>query len=488
MNLRRRHSRPLRLAADLTGVREERLADYFQKAHVAVRLEPGFGASRDARETFWLALNMTLRVCPEVTVILPPETHDLEAGSRDLAIAIRGTQIGVHIIRQDPSWHGFDAVLNIGRNCRDDLAWITVNSTGWVARMAVALSGELHWTAGRYNAIGALAAACLGVSQVFMVLARQSESPVQMEISLFTYEVARPGQLDQGPGLPDEALRLDAILVGCGGVGNGWAYTVSRLPIVGNIEAVDRQAVRDENLGPYVGAFIENLGTPKTAVIRDLLKPKIGVTERPEEFELFKIRLNLDLVPLAPLVIAGLDNIPARHSLQRLWPRTLIDMASGGATSQAIVKIADQEGICLLEALRQRADERDYAEVLATATGLSADRIRHSATEPISDRDVQCAPEALRASLAEAKRHGQLICGRLTDYNLREEPYAQEFAAAAPFVTAFSGVVGAAETMRCLMGHLQPLHYQFDFRSLMGRALTMRCAEACECQDRTRTA
>src|SRR2546421_8005137 len=108
MNMRRRRSRPLRFAAELTGLSEERLADYFQKARVAIRLEPAFGANRDAKETFWLALNMVLRFCPEVTVILPPEARDLETGGRDLANAIRGTRDGVRITGQDPSWHGFD--------------------------------------------------------------------------------------------------------------------------------------------------------------------------------------------------------------------------------------------------------------------------------------------------------------------------------------------------------------------------------------------
>jgi tRNA A37 threonylcarbamoyladenosine dehydratase len=482
MNLRRRYSRPLRFAAEIGGLSEERLADYFPKAQVAIRLEPTFKGNRDARETFCLALNMVLRFCSGVTVILPAGEHELAALSRELANAILGTPNGLRAIGRDPSWHGFDAVLNIGRDRRDDLAWITVNSTGWLARIALSGAGKLYWARGAYNPIGALAAACLGVGQVFMVLVQRSRMPAPIEISLFTHEAAQPGVLDPGPVLPENPLSLDGLLIGCGGVSNGWGYAIRRLPIVGSLQAVDRQAVREENLGPYVGAFLGHLAVPKTKVIRHLLGPKIEVTTRSEEFELFKIRLNLGLLPLAPLVIAGVDNVATRHSLQRLWPRMLIDMASGGATSQTIVKLAALEGICMLGAHAGPADEPDYADQLSAATGLSAERIRNSPIEPISDSDVKAAPEPFRASLEEARRRRQLICGRMTEYNLGEEAYSDQFAPAVPFVTAFSGIVGAAETMRAVMDEARPVHYQFDFRSFKGRALAMRCGDGCDCQ------
>jgi hypothetical protein len=59
----------------------------------------------------------------------------------------------------------------------------------------------------------------------------------------------------------------------------------------------------------------------------------------------------------------------------------------------------------------------------------------------------------------------------VTDHNLHEEGYSDEFAPAVPFVSALSGIIGAAETMKALRGLSAPLHHQFDFRTMHGRRL-----------------
>lgn len=285
------------------------------------------------------------------------------------------------------------------------------------------------------------------------------------------------GSLDSGPSLPDNVLALDAFVIGCGAVTNGWAYTIKRLPIAGTVEAVDSQSLRIENIGPYVLAKRSLLATPKATVIESYLAPRIRVTPRPEELELFKIRIRYGLhVPA--LIINGLDNVLTRHSVQRLWPKTLIDMAAGGLTSQIIVKGANSESICLLRALEVPPNELDWAERLAKQTGLSAERIRHDPTGEITDADIEAADPALRPRLAA----GTLICGRVTEQNLKMEGHDPNFAPAVPFVTAFSGVVGAAETMKYLMGYSHPVHYQRNSVSYKGRALQMKCDPQCECQ------
>lgn len=482
MNLPRRLSRPLRFAAEVGGLSEERAAQYFLDAEVAIRLESECAANQDARETFRLAVNMLVRFCPRLTVVLPSEARELWTVGEDLAADIVGTVSAVRTIASDPDWHEFDAVLNIGRERRGDLPWITINSTGWLARIAPPGTGELHCAPASPNAVGALAAACLGAGQIFLILLSRETIHAPVELSLFDHADGQPGVLDPGPELPKQPVELDALLVGCGGVSNGLGYALRRLPIVGRLDAVDRQSVREENLGPYVGAYLEHLGMPKTVCMKGLLAPKIDVVSWAEEFELFKLRLGLGLRRLPSLALAGLDNVATRHSLQRLWPGTVIDMASGGTTTQTIVKVTARDGICLLEALKRPVGDPDYAEQLAAGTGLSAERIRNSPTEPISEDDVENAPQQFRVKLKEARRRGQLICGRLTDYNLREETYSDDFAPAVPFVTAFSGIVGAAETTKHLMGFGRPLHFQFDFASSRARSLPLRCDPVCECQ------
>jgi hypothetical protein len=68
-------------------------------------------------------------------------------------------------------------------------------------------------------------------------------------------------------------------------------------------------------------------------------------------------------------------------------------------------------------------------------------------------------------------------------YRLAEPGTA--FTPAVPFVTAFSGIVGAAQTIRELLGAGEgSLHFQFSFLSYRARTMRMRCASDCECQTR----
>ncbi len=476
-------SRPARLAAGLTNKTDDQAVQMFTDARILLRLEDQFQLLADARETLLFAGNQILRFCPNLTVQIPNSSPDLMDELQELKREIHGENVLLlNALAQDAPIRDFNAILNIGTNLVHDLPWITVNSTGWIARAATARApaNELFWTPGLDNPCGALAAACLGAGLVFLTVLNQQ--PLLMrEFSLFNHDDAEPGSLDQGPPLPALNLNLDAFLVGCGAVTNGWAYTIKRLPIAGQIQAIDKQSLKLENLGPYVLAKRSRLNIPKVSLIQDCLAPRINVTPRADEWELFKIRLRSGL-PVPSVIINGLDNVLTRHSVQRLWPATLIDMAAGGLTSQIIVNRADDHGGCLLTALEVPQNELDWADRLAQQTGLRAERIRKDPTSEITQTDIDAADPSLRSGLE--KSLGGPICGRITEQNLMMEGYDPDFAPAVPFVTAFSGVVGAAETMKHLMGSSQSLHYQGNFVSYRTRRIQMTCKSNCECQSR----
>jgi hypothetical protein len=212
-----------------------------------------------------------------------------------------------------------------------------------------------------------------------------------------------------------------------------------------------------------------------------VLAPQIDVVAHNELVEHFKIRLDRELVGITPLVICGLDAIPPRHVAQRLWPSLLIDMAAGGTTTQLITHQRGSRSICLLGALKDTGN-RDYAEQLAVDTGIRADRIRSHPTDLISQADIDSAPAEHRDSLESARSQRRQICGYISAHNLGYEEHSDQFAAAAPFLSALSGVFGAAATMRALMGMATPIHYQFDIRTFNSRPIRMRCFEDCACQ------
>ena len=300
-------------------------------------------------------------------------------------------------------------------------------------------------------------------------------------MSLFTHQLGQPGTLPVGPPLPRFPLILDAFLVGCGSVTSGWAYVVKRLPIMGSLQAIDRQSLRVENLGSYVSAGQSSIGKSKCAVIKKFLSPNIAVTDRQDQWEFFKIWLRHG-VAVPPLIIAGLDNVTTRHSVQRLWRETMIDMAAGGLETQVIVKYRNGDGQCLVNALVVPPDEIPWAQGLGEATGLNPELIVSDPTGEITQADVDRGPIDNRPSLQSAI--GKTRCGYVNRHTLEMEEFDRDFEPAAPFVTAFSGVIAAAETMKSLMRvrHENSLHYQMSFRSGLLRALQMKCNPECECQ------
>jgi hypothetical protein len=314
-----------------------------------------------------------------------------------------------------------------------------------------------------------------------MHLMKVAISPTAIEVSVFDMQQGGLGSLHVGPDLPTRRLMLNAILLGCGGVSNGWAYTVKRLPIKGKVFAVDKEALRQENFGPYVCATARWLGKPKAEVLKGFLAPKIEVVAHNELVEHFKIRVDRNLVGITPMVVCGLDAIPPRHIAQRLWPSLLIDMAAGGTTTQLITHVRGSQSICLLGALKETED-RDYAVQLAVETGIRADRIRSNPTDLISQADIDSAPPQHRESLESAKSQRRQICGYISTYNLNYEEDSDRFVAAAPFLSALSGVFGAAATMRALLDMSTPIHHQFDMRSFDSRPLHMACFADCICQ------
>ena len=474
-------SRPVRLAASILNTTETEMGDLFSRKRILVRLEEDLAESSDARETLCLAVNQCLRFCPSVGVSIPGSDGELLNECRRIAEGIHGPGHNLGIVASD-DFSGFDAVLNIGTTVRKDMPWVTVNSGGWIARVATkdSLADALFWEETLQNPVGALAAACIGVGCIFFQILDRPVA-VAAEFSLFSHLTGRPGVLTSEPSLPTSPLSLRTFLIGCGAVTNGWAYTIRRLPVTGKVWAIDRQSLSLENFGSYVAAERRWLAKPKVDLIRALLAPDIHVVASADEWEFFKIHLMYGL-ETPQMVVNGLDNVETRHSVQRLWPETIIDMAAGGLTSQVVVSQPVAGGLCLLGAFTRPTGEVGWAERLSKETGLRIDRILNGATTPITEEDVESAEPEKRENLDHAR--GKLICGHVTQHNLQMEGFDPDFAPAVPFVTCWSGIVGAAETLKWLMGfrHSLSLHYQKNFQSVRSRTLQMSCDPTCECR------
>jgi hypothetical protein len=471
-------SRVARLAARMGNLPESEAASLFQRKRVLIAAE---SSDRNSIDTLVLATNLILRFCDAVSVALPPrmpaETLRL---MRSLPARIRASAGALDLGNVDHA-DDADAIVMIGQEVRDRPGWVTVSSDGWTARTASWIDGggALPHHPGRYNPIGADIAAALAAGRVFLgFLGRE---PAQAyEFSAHELAEGPIGSFNTGPPIPRVVPELDAFLIGCGSVMQGWTWTSRRLPIRGRACAVDPQFLAPENLGPYVLGWQSDVGKRKVDIVAAALGPNIEVTPDRDFVEFFDLRLTAGLA-VPPIVIAGLDDISARHVVQRWWPDHMIDMATDGMTSQVIATAVADDGICLIEALPLDPASPSALARRAALAGLRIDRVLADPTGTIGDTDIAAADGRVRDALRGARADGQARCSRILAQEL-DDTADPSFAPAAPFIASFTGAVAAGLTLRTLIGQGESLHLQRSFESERARLLDMRSGSGCECR------
>lgn len=479
-----RMSRMARLGAGLVGRDDSDVGKSLFSGKVRIGIAPDLVDSADSRLTLLTLCNHVVRFCPNV--VLDVDDDGLVEECLRIAASVHGDEHHVRPFRPGEEFAASDATIMVGYvNPGTDA--VIVTSDGWLARLASGPEAPavMPMATGNPNALGAIAAACLGSGEVFLRLIGFPISGRNIELTMLTGESAIIGTFEPGPDLPTGNVTLDALLVGCGGVGNGWAYAIKHLPLAGELKGVDRQRLGPENIGPYVVAMSSDIGEWKVDVIRDHLSPNVTVTPFPEEFDLFSPRITtFTKFELPPVVICGLDKAVPRHGVQRLWPASLIDLAAGGATAQVHIHRTGHHGQCLLGVHTASPGEPSYEERISEVTGLRPERIVRDYNRPITEDDVATAPSGYRASLESARQDGQLICGRITQANSEGvDRQDDSFTPAAPFVASLAGVMGASLTLQTSMGVelISGWHWQYSFIAARSQQLEMSCPSDCEC-------
>lgn len=468
-------SRPLRLATLISGRSPEEAYGMLEAAVVRVRLAPRYADAPDAAILVRSLVDQLSRFCGTVVVSAPSpivescveRDHHLHDPPRvQDGRPLRGARV-LEVLVGDPATGHGDIVT-----CSD----------GWVGRVSAVGSHVVVPAFAAANPLGALVAAALTAGEVFLRIIVAGPTPSAVDLSAWTGESGPLGSLAPGPYLPIPPA-IDCLLAGCGNVMNGWGVAAHALGLIGKARAIDRQSLQEENLGPYALARSDMLGEPKTALLAQYLEPQITVTRHDEELDLFVPRVTQWGLALPDLVITGLDDVPPRHLVQRLWPATLVDMAAGGTTSQVIVYRRGRTGQCLLGAFSAPDADIAYARRIEALTGLRSSRFLTDFTSEITADDVACAPPEHRAQLQAAADAGELVCGYINRASLGATDQG-DFAAAAPFVGALTGARAAAITVGIL--HSSDIssgqHWQYSFLSHRARSTVMRCVPGCECQ------
>lgn len=456
-------SRPQATAATLGALAPD--AHRFVHKSVLLTGEAPILRTANGTECFLSALRLLPRVCANIVVDVPKTRPELRRQAQTI-----GNEIGNgHPIRfadglTDP--RSLDAILAVGTNNIPGTPSTVINSNGWLARIS---SNETSIDAdcGQFNPIAALAAASLGVSEVFkrLISLKPERGPLfdALSVSLHSYDA---GVTDPGPEIPAD-LALDLVLVGAGAIGNGIIHLLRTLPATGTVHVVDPQDYGEENLGTCLLIGPRQIQTPKAQFAASLLRPKLNAIGYSEDLSTFSKRFP-DSLPYPLLILNGLDNIDARHDAQKLWPDLIIDGAIGQFECQVSCHPWGRDVACLMCLFRKPVDS---AELIASrATGLDAARVR-DALATISEADVANAPAEKREFLRQ--RVGKQICSVVSEavaQAISTADLPQGFRPSVPFVACFSACMAVAELVRTIAGWPQLLEPRFQLDLLWGPA------------------
>jgi len=463
MNNDLQHSRPLATVARLGALAEDH--HRFIDKRVLLLGEAPILATANGRMCLISSLRLLVRICRNITILLPSGFDDLSKECQEVAEHINYDQkITFQEVLCDLKV--YDAILCVGATVNPALPWTVINSNGWLVRVS---SGSKSLASDCYqsNPIAALAAACLGVTEVFKRLIKLSENRGNyfdgLNFSLYSYECCTT---DIGPTLP-QRLPLDLLIVGVGAIGNGVVYLLSVLPIVGRIAIVDGQTYQFENLGTCLLIGPGDLNKEK-AIFAEKLLAKDGVVVEgfAEDFLTFRKRLGSQ-TPHPRIVLNGLDNIEARHEVQALWPDLIIDGAIGDFACQVSCHPWGKDVACLKCLFQNPAGE--FANRIASRlTGLSIERSQQALTT-VTEQDILLASPEKQNWLKG--RLGQQICSVIQEaviQSISDERQRDRFEPSVPFVACLSASMMVAELVKYTMGLPTKLEPRFQMDVLQG--------------------
>jgi hypothetical protein len=392
-------------------------------------------------ESFRASFLLLIRICQHVAVAVPKECEALRADINALARRMVPDRQLQNVDPSGDAFQDFDAILSIGIHGRTDLPWTVINADGWVARVS-SRGADLPKPTISDNAIAAIGAACLGTGEVFKRLIRLKSDRGELldatSFSLWTYSVSE----DLGP--PLDAFVVDILIIGCGAIGSGVGYVLSRCPASGRALTLDPQSFGKENFGTSIAVGPSDYG-PKAEVIAELLKSKLTAKGVINDIAGFSVYYD---GTFPDMILTGLDEIDPRHQAQELWPALIIDGAVGGELSCQVSCHPWSSDIACLLCLFKKPPAYDLAELNARATGLP-NEIANDPDAIITDEIIAQADPGRRPWLNIHR--GKPLCSITSELVLKflsTDTHRGGFAPAVPFLSCFSACMMVTELVR----------------------------------------
>ena len=451
--------------------------------------EPETLTTRNGAWCLLNAMRLLSRIVGRLRIVLPEGIGSLQNDVRELASTLWSVDsVEVLMERESNSETPAHAVLNVGTVVPGDSRWTTINSNGWLARVS-STPGRLDGNTALSNPLGAMAAATLGVAEVFKrvygIDAEQAPLFELTEFSLYNLSTDKP---NPGPELPAAMHLPNTLVVGAGAIGNAIALLMQQLQLQGRVHIVDKQEFAAENLGTCV--LLDDvawIGTSKAQRLAQVLSggslkctyeqsPIAGAARGPVLRSM-----------VTELVLNALDDVEARRDTQLLWPSVLVDGGINAVGAAVRVHRLDPpRWACMRCGFKQAA--ASAMALQSAVTGLCEAALASDHGRGLDDRDIAAARAELRPWLEEQQRLGRTVCATIAEAHARRVGMnlTSGFRPSAPFVAAMSATLVMAEALKALYFKQAQTTQHFQLESIFigpasGAALMTSANSRCEC-------
>jgi hypothetical protein len=343
----------------------------YQEAKCTLWLTAEAATTFSGQIMFAVAANLLSRWCRKVDLVSPAVASTLpwDTGVSDLGAAVLAQMKGADPFGEftlRPGASGADGLtLCIGPSVPSVVTGpvVLVNAAGWLASITPGEPMALP-TGDDGNCLGAIAASCFGVAQVFKVAV---QAPADRYPRLRYFDLSRLcwANLPETLGYPSDLDFGKVLMIGAGSVGSAAAYCARLAGLRGRLTILDRDKVKFENLNRSPVFNVGAVGSDKARVVGDFLAGSgISTAWEPlwwDEFLVQRGRKSFDFDAWLPLA----NERGVRRSIQHNLPPLMIHAsttANWGVNHGRHIPGRDD---CLIDRFPHEVD----AAQLACATG-----------------------------------------------------------------------------------------------------------------------
>lgn len=309
-------------AALVSGFNAEFLAKKLEAHVVGLAIDEAGPSSAEALATADLTVRLLARLYPTLAIVPVGKAKPASlAGLKQLAREINPK------IDIDDSLERATVVLVVGRSrapaskASPDHTWY-LGSDNWIAavsRRAPVGSGASS------NPLGAGAAACIGVANVFRAIFQDEVGKAALDDSVrISLLDLRPATAKSpNPELTRVTLK-DVHLAGVGAIGNGVLWALTRMRCSGELHIIDPEKVSDSNLQRYVMLKASDLGKEKAPLAVTWFGTSKGFSVK---HQVSDWAAHVAEVPgyRVDTVLSAVDTAAARIQIQASLPRVIFN-------------------------------------------------------------------------------------------------------------------------------------------------------------------